>query len=101
LNLKLESLNRALERNENRRPSPRQLQNIEKITESKKKHERLENIKKLEEEIKFLKRDIQSISKKLDDLAFENEDLRNEMNRRNIAKFYTNLLSFAVVKIIS
>jgi len=100
LNLKLESLNRTLEKNENRRPSPRQLQNIEKITESKKKQERLENIKKLEEEIKFLKRDIQSIGKKLDDLAFEYEDLRNEMNRRNLAKFYTNLLSFALLRFV-
>ncbi|MFX1566945.1 MAG: SNF2-related protein [Promethearchaeota archaeon] len=99
LNLKRESLNGTLERNKNRLPSPRQRQNIERITDSAKKQEKLENIIKLEEEIKFNLRDIQLIEKKLDDLAFEYEDLRNEMKRRNLAKFYTNLLSFAIIRI--
>ncbi len=99
LNLKLESMNMTLEKNKNKRPSPRQLQNIETRTDLKKKQERLDNLKKLEEEIEFNKRDIKLIERKLDDLAFEYEDLRNEMNRRNLAKFYTNLLSFAIIRI--
>ena len=52
------------------------------------------------EELEFNKRDIRLIEKKLDDLVFEYEDLRNEMKRRNLAKFYTNLLAFAVIKIV-
>ncbi|MFW9902371.1 MAG: helicase-related protein, partial [Candidatus Thorarchaeota archaeon] len=99
LNLKRESLNRILERNKIRLPSPRQRQNIEKITDLAKKQERLDNIKKLEEEIKFNLRDIELIEKKLDDLAFKYEDLRNEMKRRNLAKFYTNLISFAIIQL--
>jgi len=100
LNLKLESLNLMLERNKNRRPTARQLHNIEKITEPAKKQEKLNKIKKLEEEIKFINKDIDSTRRKLDDLSFEYEDLKNEMIKRNISKFYTNLLSFALLKII-
>ena len=40
-----------------------------------------------------------SIDKKLDDLAFEYEDLKKEMDKRNIAKYYTNLSSFAIIKL--
>ncbi|MFX1417890.1 MAG: SNF2-related protein [Promethearchaeota archaeon] len=100
LNLKLNSLNQLLERNKNKIPTTRQIQNIEKITDKLKKQERLDKIKKLQEDIKFLEKDISIIEKKLDDLSFEYEDLRNEMIKRNRAKFYTNLLSFASLKII-
>ena len=100
LNLKLESLNQILERNKNKRPTPRQLHNIEKITDATKKQERLNKIKKLEEEIKFINNDMNLTKRKLDDLSFEYEDLKNEMIKRNISKFYTNLLSFALLKII-
>lgn len=100
LNLKLESLSQILERNKNKRPTPRQLYNIEKITDATKKQERLNNIKKLEEEIKFINNDMNLTKRKLDDLSFEYEDLKNEMIKRNISKFYTNLLSFALLKII-
>lgn len=65
-----------------------------------KKQERLDYFKKLEEEIKFIKKDLQVIEKKLDDLAYEYEDLKNDMNKRNLSKFYTNLLSFAILKIV-
>ena len=99
-NLKLESLNQILERKENKRPTTRQLQNIEKITDTAKKQEKLNNIKKLEEEIKFINQDIKLTKKKLDDLSFEYEDLKNEMIRRNLSKFYTNILSFALLRFV-
>ncbi|KKM19235.1 hypothetical protein LCGC14_1657710 [marine sediment metagenome] len=60
----------------------------------------MNNIKKLEEEIKFLKSDIRLIQIKLDDLSFEFEDLKNEMVKRNLSKFYTTILSFALIKLI-
>ena len=100
LNFKLESLYQILERNKTKRPTPRQLYNIEKITDATKKQERLNKIKKLEEEIKFINKDINLTKRKLDDLSFEYEDLKNEMIKRNISKFFTNLLSFALLKII-
>ena len=90
----------TLEQKENKRPTTRQLYNIEKITDTTKKQERLDKIKKLEEEIKFIDKDIQLTKKKLDDLSFEYEDLRNEMIKRNRSKFYTNLLSFALLRFI-
>jgi SNF2 family DNA or RNA helicase len=100
LNFKLESLTRLLERNKNKRPTPRQLQNIENISDLQKKQEKLDKIKRIEEEITFIQKDIRLTEKKLDDLSFEYEDLKNEMIRRNLSKFYTNLLSFAIIKLI-
>jgi len=100
LNLKRESLKLTLEQKKNQKPTIQQLRNIEKITNAERKQERLNKIKKLEEEIKFIERDIKLNEKKLDDLAFEYEDLTNEMIKRNKSKFYTNLLSFALLKIV-
>ncbi|MFX1388508.1 MAG: SNF2-related protein [Promethearchaeota archaeon] len=97
LTLRLESLYQALERNKNKRPSARQLHNIERESDIKRKQDRLDRIKKIEEEIKFIEQDISLIKKKLDNLSFEYEDLRNEMNKRNLSKFYTNLLAIAVL----
>jgi len=99
LNFKIESLNQRLERNKNKRPTRRQLQNITGLIDEIKKQERLQEIQKLEEKIRFNEKDIQLAIKKLDDLSFEYEDLKNEMNRRNLAKFYTNLLSLAIIRL--
>ena len=100
LNLRLESLKLALEQKKNRRPTARQLQNIEKLTDTKRKEDKLNIIKKLDEEIKFLEHGIKLNEKKLDELSFEYEDLKNEMLKRNKSKFYTTLLSFALLKIV-
>ena len=100
LNLKVETLKQRLERKENKKPTKRQLQNINNITDEKRKTERLKDIQKLEEDIKFIKRDLKVAEKKLDDLSFEHEDMKNEMIRRNLAKFYTNLNSFALIRIV-
>ena len=100
LNLKRESLKLTLEQKKNQKPTTQQLRNIEKITNAERKQERLNRIKKINEEIKFIDRDIKLNERKLDDLAFEYEDLTNEMIKRNKSKFYTNLLSFALLKIV-
>ncbi len=100
LNFKIESLNQTLARNKNKRLTPRQLQNIEKMTDLTKKQERLNKLKKLEEDIKFIIKDLNLTKKKLDDLSFEYEDLKNEMIKRNLSKFFTNLLSFSLLKIV-
>ena len=55
--------------------------------------------KKLEEDIKFLNKYIQSIQRKLDDLSFENEDRKNELRKRAQSKYYINLISYAIVKL--
>ncbi|MHA1985456.1 MAG: SNF2-related protein [Promethearchaeota archaeon] len=99
LKIKVDSLNERLERNTNKKPTKRQLQNINSLKDKNRKQERLQSIQKVEEEIRFNERDIKLAEKKLDDLSFEYEDLKNEMNRRNLAKFYTNLLSFAIIRI--
>ncbi|MFW9820033.1 MAG: hypothetical protein ACFFE5_10530, partial [Candidatus Thorarchaeota archaeon] len=100
LNLRLESLANNLEQKLNKRPTSRQLNNIEKMTDAKRKNERIKYFKKLEEDIKFIEKDIKSGRRKLEDLSFEYEDLKNEMIKRNKSKFYTNLVSFAVLKIV-
>ena len=96
---KLDSLKQRLERKRNSRPTERQLQNINKMSDETKKQERLDKIQKLEEEIMFIERDTQNVEKKIDDLSFEFEDLKQEMIKKNLAKFYTNLFSFAVIKL--
>jgi hypothetical protein len=99
LKLKLESLKKTLERQEKKKPTEKQLQNIEKLTDQQKKNERIEKAEQLEEQIGFIKKDIKKIEKDLDDLTFEFDDLNNEMKKRNLAKFYTNLDSFAIIQI--
>jgi len=96
---KLDSLKQRLERKRKNRPTERQLQNINKMSEETKKQERLDKIQKLEEEIRYIEKDLQNIEKKIDDLSFEFEDLKQEMIKKNLAKFYTNLFSFAVIKL--
>jgi SNF2 family DNA or RNA helicase len=99
LRLKTESIHQILERKKKSKPTERQLQNIRNLGDAIKKQERIRGVQKLKEEIRFLERDAQSIEKKLDELSFEFEDLKNEMKKRNLGKFYTNLLSFAVIEI--
>jgi hypothetical protein len=100
LNSKLESLKLRLERKEKNKPTQRQLDNINSLKDETRKQKKLQDIQKLEEEIKLIERDIKNKEKKLDEIAFEHEDLSNEMKRRNLAKFYTNLLSLGIIRII-
>ncbi len=100
LNLRLGSLKQKLERKMNQRPSERQKQNIENEKDKTKKREKLNKLQKLEEEITYLEKAIVGIKKKLDDVSFEYEDLKIEMRKRNIAKFYTNILGFAVIRVV-
>ena len=98
--IKIESLKRRLEQKINQRPSERQKKNIAKLDDEKKKNERLDRYQRLEEEIEVLEKDIKAIEKKIDDLSFEYEDRKNEMNKMNLSKFYTNLSSFAIVRFV-
>jgi hypothetical protein len=99
LNIKLDSLKKKLERKINQRPSERQKKNIENEKDKAKRSEKLNKQDRLEEEIKFIQKDISEIKKKLDDLSFEYNDLKNEMKKRNLAKFYTNILGFAIIRL--
>jgi CII-binding regulator of phage lambda lysogenization HflD len=98
LRIKLEVLNQKLERKLNIRPNEKQRFTIENLKDKTKKKEKLDNLKKLEEEISFIKQDITKLKKSLDDLSFEFEDLKNEMNKKNLAKFYTNILGLAIIQ---
>ncbi|GAJ16615.1 unnamed protein product, partial [marine sediment metagenome] len=74
------------------------LLNIKNIDDPQKRQERLDEINKLKEEIHFLEQDIAKVEKKLDDLSFDYDDLKTDMSKRNLAKFYTNLDAFAIVR---
>ncbi|MFX1257408.1 MAG: SNF2-related protein [Promethearchaeota archaeon] len=99
LNFKLISLKQKLERKKNKRPTERQKQNINNLKDETKRKEKLDKIEKLEEEIRFIAKDLEIIEKKLDDLSFEQEDLKNDIIKRNLRKFYTNIMSFAIIKL--
>ncbi|MEJ2278765.1 MAG: helicase-related protein [Candidatus Lokiarchaeota archaeon] len=100
LNQKLQSLKNNVEKKSSKLPTEKQKENIRKIEDNKRKEEKLRRIKNLKEDIKFLKSDISRTEKKIDDLAFEYEDLKNSMKKRNKNNFYTNLVGFAKVEFI-
>ncbi len=97
--LKIDKLKLKLERKINQKPSKKQLKNTNNLTDFIKKQERMNKYKKLEEDIKFLNKYIQSIQKKLDDLSFEYEDRKNDLRKRAQSKYYINLLSYALIKL--
>jgi hypothetical protein len=100
LTFKYETLKLSLERKSSQKPSEKKMNNILKIEDETKRKEKLERLKNLDEEIKFIKKDMDEVQKKMDDLAFEHEDLKNEMRKRNLAKFYTNLSGLAILNIV-
>lgn len=100
LTLKLESLKQKLERKNSQKPTQRQMQNINNLTDEKKKEERLQNIEKLHEQIFFLEKSIRKTEKNLDDLSFWYSDKKNDMKKRNISKYYTNLEFFSKILLI-
>jgi hypothetical protein len=99
LTFKSESLKLKLEKKESKKPTERQLVNIKSIEDLQKRQERLDKIDKLKEEIRFLEKDVVKVEKKLDDLAFEFDDLKKEMSKRNRAKYYTNLNACAILRV--
>ena len=98
LNFKLESLQVKLEKKKSQLPTKRQMQNIYNITDKGDKQERLRKIKLVEEDILFLNNDINQTKRNLDDLEFDYQDLQKDMEKRNLAKFYTNIDAFAVIR---
>lgn len=100
LNMKLELVKQKLERKISQRPTEKQIQNISKLDDESEKQKRIKRFKLLEEDIMFLEKGIKKLDKKLDDLSFDYEDLKNDMAKRNLPKYHFNLLSFAVVKCI-
>ncbi len=99
LAFKSESLKLKLEKKESKKPTERQLFNIKSIDDPQKKQERLDKFNKLKEEIRFLEKDIAKVEKKLDDLAFDYDDLKREMSKKNRAKYYTNLSACAILRV--
>lgn len=95
--LRVEALKDKLRRKNNQKPSERTLLNIQNLDDEKRREQKIEKIKILEEEIRFIEKDIKHNEKNIDDLSFEYEDLKNEMLKRNIGKYYTNLLSYAII----
>ena len=98
LNFKLESLKVKLEKKKSQLPSKRQMQNIHNMGDEGEKQERLRKIKLVEEDILFLNNDIYQTKRNLDDLEFYYQDLQKDMDKRNLAKFYTSIDAFAVIR---
>ncbi|TXT66326.1 MAG: putative Helicase domain-containing protein [Promethearchaeota archaeon] len=94
---KLESLKTKLKVKKTKFPSENVLSKIQNMSDEKKKQKRLLNIKSLKEEIKFLKKDIISTQKKIDDFKFHYLDLKNDMKKQNLQKFSEELIVLATV----
>jgi len=94
---KLSSLEKRLINKENKLPSEKMMMNITNLSDKEKKERKLKIIEKLKEDIRFLKNDIKSIQKKLDDLEFHYLDLKNDMQKRNLQKFSTELIAISEV----
>jgi len=95
LQMKLENFKIKLERKENRKPSEKQMENINKLKDKERKSERLKDLEKLEEQIQFLKNDIRNIKNKIDELEFFYEDKKKDLERRNTTHYDIKLYSFA------
>ncbi|MBD3253596.1 MAG: hypothetical protein GF383_00805 [Candidatus Lokiarchaeota archaeon] len=95
--LKLQNQKQKLEKKISQRPTERQMRNINTLTDEEKKQERLEKAERLEENIRFIEKTIGKLVREIEDLQFEYEDQTNIIKRRNLAKFYTNLISFAII----
>jgi len=100
LNFRIEALKEKLRRKNSQKPTEKTLLNIQNLEDDKRKTEQLAKIKLLEEEIRHIERDIKHNEKNIDELSFEYEDLKGEMLKRNVGKYYTNLLSFAIIKFV-
>ncbi|MHA1525565.1 MAG: helicase-related protein, partial [Promethearchaeota archaeon] len=100
LHIRIEALKDKLQRKNNQKPTQQVLKNIQNLDDEKRREARLEKIRQLEEEIRFIEKDIKHNEKNIDDLSFEYEDLKNEMLKRNIGKYYTNLLSYAIIMFV-
>ncbi|MBD3212940.1 MAG: hypothetical protein GF311_10060 [Candidatus Lokiarchaeota archaeon] len=100
LKRKIETLRDKLMRKKTQRPSERQIKNINKLDDEKKKQERLKRIKELEEDITFLRKDIDLTKRKLDDLEFFFEDQKQDMKKRNAHTYFSDLIGFALIKVI-
>ncbi len=92
LNLKLEK-NLKIISNEN------DLVKINQLKDIKLKEKKLKKIEETKEQIHFLRKDIEKINIKLEDLSFFYEDLKNETKKRKKTNFSTILLSMAHIKI--
>ena len=98
LQMKINSLKKKLETKNNQKPTEKQKENILKISDEAKRKEKREKLEKLGEQINILNKDIQKLEKKVDDLSFNHEDLKNELKKRNLNKYYTDLISFALMQ---
>jgi len=74
------------------------MQHIHNMVDEGQKQERLRKTKLIEEDILFLNDDIYQIKRNLDDLEFHYQDLQKDMDKRNLAKFYTNIDALAIIR---
>ena len=96
---RIQKVQKELERKNSLKPTTRQLRNIQNLEDESRKREKLEDIERLKEQIFILEEDLHKIQKKRDDLAFEYQDIKKDLQKRNQAKFYTNLIAYAIIQI--
>ena len=98
MEIKKSSLAKKLNRKLNQRPSKRQITRLKKMTDVERKKQREEHYNELEEEIRHLHQEIKRVEKLREALAFEYEDLKSDMKRKNMKKLDAELLSIALLE---
>jgi len=96
---KLNSLKKKLINKENKLPSEKMMIKITNLSDKEKKEKTMKVIEKLKEDIRFLNNNIKSTQQKLDDLEFHYLDLKNDMQKRNLQKFSTELIEISEIHI--
>ncbi len=96
---KLKSLEKKLVSKKNKFPSEKSMININNLLDKDKKERKMKTVKKLKDDIQFLKNDIKSNQKKLDDIEFHYIDLKNDMQKRNLQNFSMELIAISEVNI--
>ncbi len=96
---KIESLNKKLLRKKKDYPSERTIEKINNMADSPKKTKRLDNLLRVEEDMSFIKKDISSAKRKLDDLEFQYEDLKNDMQKKNLKQFFSKPIGLLLIRL--
>jgi SNF2 family DNA or RNA helicase len=99
LNHKLDSLKKKRSNKKRNLPSEKKITRINLLDDKEKRERRLENLKRLKEDITFIEKDIDLAKRKLDNLEFRYEDLKNDMQKRNLRKFSTRFMGAAIINL--
>ena len=90
-------MKKTIKRREEDRPTKRQLDNIQKITDPEKKKKRLDAIASNEEKIQLLQKDLSEMERRYEQEMFDFDDKMSRLEKYRVQKFEISLFSIALI----